>query len=107
MRVCVSVCVCESMLKFICQKDYHGNRVLSISEQTFAAFYGYAASVVSFVMCVWCPFYLLLLSVVRFWFSVLFTFSLRFRFVPRFVFLWLIKKKENKDGVKQLCQAVL
>lgn len=71
-----SVCVCESMLKFICQKDYHGNRVLSISEQTFAAFYGYAASVASFVMCVWCPFYLLLLSVVRFGFL----FCLRFRY---------------------------
>lgn len=46
----VRVCVCEGMLKFICQKDYHGNRVLSISEQTFAAFYSYASDA-PFVMC--------------------------------------------------------
>lgn len=50
MFVCVSVCECEGTLKFICQKDYHGNRVLSISEQTFAAFYSYASDA-PFVMC--------------------------------------------------------
>jgi len=34
----IQLSMCETVLKFICQKDYHGNRVLSISWQTFTAF---------------------------------------------------------------------
>lgn len=74
MCVYVCVCVCEGMLKFICQKDYHGNRVLSISEQTFAAFYSYASAAVCHV----CP--SVCYSPFRFARS-LFMFCLRFVFV--------------------------
>lgn len=97
--VCKRVWVCEGMLKFICQKDYHGNRVLSISEQTFAAFYGYAASVASFVMC-GVPFICFCYPPL----DLLFCFVYVCVTLTFCVFLWLIKKKmASNNYVRQFC----